>query len=130
MQIKEYCNEVKRTMADLGYKEKDNLHMIMGMTTEVGELTDIFKKNFAYKKDIDWFNAQEEIGDLMWYVANFCNLNGLNLEDILQTNVDKLKARYPEKFTEHLANNRDLQKEREILEKDFDGDIPVTLGRS
>ncbi len=116
MNIKEYCEAVKRTMADLGYREKDNLHMIMGMATEVGELMDIFKKNFAYKKEIDWVNAKEEIGDLMWYVANFCNINGFDIEEILQTNVDKLKARYPEKFTEEHAIYRNLEKERKILE--------------
>jgi hypothetical protein len=36
--------------------------------------------------------------------------------EAMQKNIDKLKARFPEKFTEELANNRDLVKEREILE--------------
>jgi hypothetical protein len=38
------------------------------------------------------------------------------MEELLQTNIDKLKARYPEKFTENDALNRDLNKERNILE--------------
>jgi NTP pyrophosphatase (non-canonical NTP hydrolase) len=117
MQINEYCKNAKRTLADLKYKEKDNLHMILGMLTEVGELADIFKKDLAYNKKIDWINAKEELGDLMWYVANFCNINNINLEEILQTNIDKLRTRYPEKFTEENAINRNLEAERIILEK-------------
>jgi NTP pyrophosphatase (non-canonical NTP hydrolase) len=116
MEIIEYCEKSKRTLANLGNKENDNMHMILGMLTEVGELADVIKKNFAYKKDIDWINAQEEIGDLMWYIANFCNINNFDLTKILQTNIDKLTARYPDKFTEHNAINRNLDKERTILE--------------
>lgn len=116
MEIKEYCELSKRTLANLKYKEKDNLHMVLGMLTEIGELADIIKKNLAYKKDIDWINAQEEIGDICWYVANFCNINGFDLTQILQANIDKLRSRYPEKFTEEKALNRNLDAERKILE--------------
>ena len=117
MEIKEYANEVKRTLADLGYKEKNNIHMLMGLSTEVGELTDIFKKNFAYNTKIDWVNVEEEICDIMWYLINLCNINGIDIEKALDKNISKLKARYPEKFDEELARNRNLELERKILEK-------------
>jgi hypothetical protein len=45
-----------------------------------------------------------------------CNIHGWNMEDILDTNIAKLEARYPEKFTEEAALNRNLEAEREILE--------------
>lgn len=107
-----------RTNAPLGdtYPMLTNVHMVMGMQTEVGELQDVFKKNLAYGKKIDWTNVKEEIGDLMWYIAEFCNTNGFDLEDILATNIAKLKARYPEKFTAENAINRDTDTERQILE--------------
>lgn len=117
MDIKKYAEEAKRTLPDLGYREKNNIHMLMGLSTEIGELTDIFKKNFAYRKDIDWINVSEELGDIFWYLVNFCNINLIDLEEILQTNIDKLKTRYPEKFTEKNALNRNLDAEREILER-------------
>jgi len=117
MQIKQYAEEIKRTLADLQYKEKNNIHMLMGLSTEVGELIDIFKKNLVYKVPIDWINAEEEVCDIMWYLINFCNINNINLEEILQTNIDKLRTRYPEKFTEENAINRNLEAERIILEK-------------
>lgn len=116
MRINDYCEQVENTRAELRNNDVDNVHMLFGIITEVGELMDAFKKNMAYGKDIDWVNVEEEIGDLMWYIAGFCNINDMDLEEILQKNVDKLKARYPEKFSKEKAINRDLEKERRILE--------------
>jgi len=117
MNLKKYAQEAKRTNAKLPSKKMDNLHMVLGMVTEVAELANIFKTNMAYGKKIDWINVQEEIGDAMFYLINFCNINNFDLENILQNNIDKLKSRYPDKFTEQHALNRDLKKERKILEE-------------
>jgi NTP pyrophosphatase (non-canonical NTP hydrolase) len=117
LDIKTYTEKSSRTCANLPSKQLDNLHMTMGMVTEVGELIDVFKKDLAYDKPFDWVNVKEEVGDLMWYVANFCRINNLDLEEILQINIDKLTTRYPEKFDVHKANNRDLDAERKILEQ-------------
>lgn len=117
MKIKQYLENAERTRSKLDNQQLDNIHMALGLVTEAGELADVFKKNLAYNKNIDWVNVQEEIGDLLWYVAGLCNINGFNLEKILQNNIDKLKSRYPEKFTSENAINRNLDKERKILEQ-------------
>ena len=96
-------------------KLANEIHMVMGITTETGEIVDPYKKHFAYGKVIDYVNVKEEIGDLMWYISNLCNLNDWNLEDILETNINKLRARYPDKFDADLAINRNLVKEKETL---------------
>jgi NTP pyrophosphatase (non-canonical NTP hydrolase) len=117
MNYKEYQKEAARTCANLKSETENNLHMMLGMQTETAELSDVFKKNLAYGKPIDWVNVKEEIGDLMWYIANFCTMNVIDLEQIMQTNIDKLRARFPEKFTQENALSRDLETERKILEK-------------
>lgn len=117
MEWKEYQKAAFRTNANLGDSLYDNLHMMLGMLTEVGELADVFKKNMAYGKEIDWVNVKEELFDLMWYVAGFCEFNDIDFEAGLQNNIDKLKARYPEKFTRDNANHRDLDTERQVLEQ-------------
>jgi len=117
MQIKEYVTLSERTCAKLDNQVLDTFHMLSGMMTELGELTDPFKKQLAYNKPVDFINVQEELGDMMWYIANFCRINNFDLEKILQNNIDKLKARYPEKFTVEDAINRNLDKERKILEE-------------
>lgn len=97
------------------------LHASMGLCTEAGEFQDVLKKHIFYGKPVDFVGLQEEIGDVMWYVALACNAMGVSLDKIMTTNIEKLRARYPERFTEEKAQNRDLEKERKILEGDSNG---------
>lgn len=92
------------------------VHAAMGMATEAAEFTDALKKHLMYGKPLDRVNLAEEVADCLWYCALAANTLGVKLEDIMQTNIDKLKARYPEKFTEANALARDLAIERKILE--------------
>lgn len=103
-------------MAKLPIRDWDEIHMVLGMVTEAGELADVYKKYIAYIKPIDYVNVKEELGDLLWYIANMCNILDLSLEDIFEINIAKLKARYGESFSEEKANTRDLLHERKILE--------------
>ncbi len=92
------------------------LHGTIGVMTEAGELLDCVKKHLYYGKPLDDTNAKEEIGDILWYLAQICNAKSWSMEEIMQANIDKLRARYPEKFTEDNAINRDLDAERQALE--------------
>lgn len=116
MEISKYQEKAARTCVKIDGAILDDLHMVLGMQTEVAEIADVYKKCIAYKKPLDFVNIKEEIGDVMWYIANLCNMNGWDLRDILTTNIAKLEARYPDKFTEEKAINRDLDIERDILE--------------
>ena len=117
MEIKEYQEKAKRTLANTKDSLTDDLHMILGMQTESAEIADVYKKHIAYGKELDLVNVKEELGDQMWYIANLCNLHGWDLRDIMSTNIKKLEARFPDKFSQEKALNRDLKTEREILEK-------------
>lgn len=117
MKLNEYVQWTNKTCASLESKLMDNVHMLFGLSTEIGELEDIYKKHIAYKKRIDIVNTKEEIGDIMYYLASFCRINNFDLEKILETNVQKLESRYPNKFSTKNALKRNLKKERKILEK-------------
>ena len=95
-------------------------HAGHGITTETGELMDTFKRFVYYGKPIDPVNVKEETGDLFWYLAILMDeldlRYGIKSQEILDTNIAKLKARFPQKFDESAALNRDLTKEREVLE--------------
>lgn len=117
MEIKEYQEKAKRTLAKTKDSLTDDLHMILGMQTESAEIADVYKKYVAYNKELDLINIKEEIGDMLFYIANLCNLHGWDLRDIMETNIKKLEARFPDKFSQEKALNRDLKTEREILEK-------------
>jgi NTP pyrophosphatase (non-canonical NTP hydrolase) len=92
------------------------MHAILGIMTELGEFADPFKKFIFYGKPIDRTNAIEELGDLLWYVAIAAAALHTTIAEVQRVNIEKLSKRYPEKFTEFLAVNRDLAAERETLE--------------
>jgi len=99
-------------------KIQDLIHASMGLVTEAGEFQDMLKKHLYYGRELDEVNLKEEIGDTLWYCAIALNALGTDFETVMQTNINKLKARFPDKFTEDNANSRNLDKEREILEKE------------
>jgi NTP pyrophosphatase (non-canonical NTP hydrolase) len=83
----------------------------MGLVTEAGELADMLKKHIFYGRNIDKVNAQEEIGDTCWYVGVAIDVLKTTMNDIMTKNIEKLRKRYPEKFTEEKANNRNIDNE-------------------
>ena len=82
------------------------LNGCLGLSGESGEALDMIKKFVFHEKELDEEHLKKELGDVMWYVAMICESVGFDLDDVMQTNVDKLKARYPEGFDTYLANHR------------------------
>ena len=82
------------------------LNGCLGLAGEAGETLDMVKKWLFHEKDLDLEHLKKELGDVMWYVAMLCDSFGFNLDEILQMNVDKLIARYPDGFDPDKANNR------------------------
>ena len=90
-------------------------HALSGLSDEVGELHKDLKAFCFYGKPLDRTRAKEEAGDVLWYLNLFLDEHGLTLEVVMQAIIDKLRARFPDKFTEQAANTRDLAKEYEAL---------------
>ena len=79
---------------------------LMGLCGESGEALDILKKHLFQGHDLDREHIAKELGDVAWYLAVSAYSIGYDLEDILQMNVDKLKARYPDGFNTELSQHR------------------------
>lgn len=92
------------------------LHGIIGKITEVGELADALLDVIKHPKKLDVINVREEVGDGLWYDAILLDAIGSSFEDAMRVNIAKLRARFPNKFTEYDALNRDLTAERKELE--------------
>lgn len=104
------------------------LHACLGMTTEVGEFTDMLKKHLFYGKKFDHVNGVEELGDTTWYVSLAIDALKTTMDEVITVNIEKLRKRFPEKFTEDLAINRDVDKEREFLEDSTKETTPSNRG--
>ena len=70
----------------------------VGMSAEAGEFTEIVKKIVFQGKPVNeenLFHMKRELGDIMWYVAQSCMGLNTSIDEIIEMNVEKLKARYP-----------------------------------
>jgi NTP pyrophosphatase (non-canonical NTP hydrolase) len=70
----------------------------LGLAAEAGEFIEIPKKIFFQGKaltDENVFHMKRELGDVMWYWINACRALNLNPNEVIEENVNKLKARYP-----------------------------------
>ena len=103
-------DRLERTMYDLSrYNFPDMggvLNACLGLSGEVGEFNDMIKKWIFHEKEIDIEHLKKECGDILWYIAMMCHSFNWNMDEIMQMNIDKLKARYPEGFDVDKANNR------------------------
>lgn len=84
----------------------DIIHASLGVSSEAGELSGAIKKHLIYGQPLDKLNIKEECGDILWYISLMLTSCGYTMESCMQDNIDKLKIRYPEKFTEELAKER------------------------
>jgi NTP pyrophosphatase (non-canonical NTP hydrolase) len=89
------------------------LHASLGMMTETGEVADLVKRWLYYGQGLDRERVGEELGDLLWYVALACDATGLSLQQVMDQNIKKLKARYPQRFTTERAAEEGRDKEGE-----------------
>lgn len=117
MQLAGRTNKTFPGGVHLSQEQMEVLHGSMGMVTEAGELMDALKKNLIYGAKLDKVNVQEELGDIGWYWILICRFYGWDPYKILKMNIEKLQLRFPNAFTEEDAMNRDLDKERALLEE-------------
>ena len=82
----------------------------IGIATEGGEFSEIVKKCIFQGKPLDdetKFHIKRELGDIMWYWVNSCRALGIDPNEVVEENVNKLKSRYPGgEFDVHYSENR------------------------
>lgn len=93
-----------------------NMH-IDGMTIDIGEMVDLLKKNLMYGKELNVEGIKEKLHSLSCEIEAALNVYDMSSDQARERNIQKLRARYGQKFTEAAALERDLKIEREILEK-------------
>lgn len=88
-------------------KQCHELHMILGLCGESGELLDAFKKHIIYQKDLDRVNVVEELGDIEFYLEGLRQAIGVTRDECLAANVAKLGKRYKNfKYSDQQAQER------------------------
>lgn len=70
------------------------LNGVLGLTGEAGECADIVKKNRFQGHELDKYHLKDELGDVLWYIAETASGLGITLEEVAQYNLDKLHKRF------------------------------------
>lgn len=80
-------------------------HALWGLAAEVGELQSLYQKKFQ-GDDFVPEHARKEVGDILWVLAEYCTGQGWDLGDVMQENIDNLRARYPDSFDPEYSLHR------------------------
>ena len=92
--------------------QKDVLiNAVMGLCGESGEAIDIVKKHLHQGHELDRDKLLKELGDIAWYLAEAATALDMDLETILERNIEKLRARYPEGFSPERSIHRSTQED-------------------
>lgn len=107
MNINEYQQLAMRTSNRTLTPIDHILNGALGVAGEGGEVADLVKKHLYQGHDLDLQHIAKELGDICWYIAETATAIGYDLEHIMQMNIDKLKARYPEGFDTERSLHRE-----------------------
>jgi len=107
-------DDLLRRINELRSTTNVNISLLMtagiGIASEGGEFNEIVKKILFQGKpltDAEVFHMKRELGDIIWYWTNACTALGLNPNDVIAENVNKLESRYPGgSFDAHYSENR------------------------
>ena len=106
MNANEYQKLAMTTLNPALDKKDVLINSVMGLCGEAGEAIDIVKKWLAHGHELDREHLAKELGDIAWYLAEAAYALGVDLEDVLRANIEKLKTRYPEGFSTERSINR------------------------
>lgn len=96
MEMNWYQVASSRTMPDFDDKGKANY--ALGLNGEAGELGELVKKNIFHGHPMDRDKFVKEAGDVYHYLAGLCLMYDVTLEEVANTNINKLLERYPKGF--------------------------------
>lgn len=108
-EMNQYQKDTARTL-NPNMAEKDLVTMLgWGIHDEAGEVVDILKKRLFHEHPKDTLREKVclEIGDLLWYIVRTASYFDIDMSDILATNIEKLRKRYPEGFDPQRSIHRE-----------------------
>ena len=103
----DYQRQAMKTLNSKLSRQEILINGVMGLCGESGEAIDIVKKHLFHGHPLDREALKKELGDVAWYLAETAYALDISLEEILSTNIAKLKQRYPEGFSVSASLNRE-----------------------
>ena len=105
MTINDYQELARRTQNAVLAPDYWVEHATWGLGSEVGEVLGLFQKT-RQGHQLDREKVIEELGDVMWFVAELCDCVDVSMDEVAARNVEKLRKRYPDGFSAERSINR------------------------
>jgi MazG nucleotide pyrophosphohydrolase domain. len=109
MDLNQYQDEMLRTAGDVSFSNENLTLGALGISGEAGEVTDYIKKIVFHGHELDKEKISLELGDVLWYLSYISKLIDVPLEKIADMNIEKLKQRYPDGFSQEKSINRQVK---------------------
>jgi len=93
------------------------LEIVIELNSLSAKLLDLFKKYSYYGKEINSTVVTELVFEIEDRLIELALRANSTLDEARYAVINKLRVRYPEKFTSELADNRNLEAERKELNK-------------
>ena len=106
MNFSEYQKAAMQTNGQISGSKEELLNACLGLSGETGEFCDMIKKVEYHGHPLDTTALRQEIGDILWYIAQACDALGFTMERIAEENIIKLRRRYMGEFSVEKSVNR------------------------
>ncbi len=106
MTLDEYQRAAARTINPRLSDEERLMDAAAGLSEEAGEVLGLVRKHLFMEHPLDRERVTRELGDALWCLAAVATSLGFTLDDIASTNVDKLRRRYPEGYSDEASRAR------------------------
>ncbi len=106
MNFSDYQSLAARTLGRDRTHEQQLANAALGLTGEAGETAELIKKHLFHDTPLDRDAMVKELGDCLWYIAAFATVLDIEMTEIAEQNIAKLKRRYPEGFDTDRSRNR------------------------
>lgn len=105
--LNQYQEYASRTAGAGGDGQQRLIIAALGLAGEAGEFANLIKKLTAHGHEIPTEELADELGDVLWYLAEAATAINITLGDIAEQNVKKLRQRYPKGFSSESSINRE-----------------------
>lgn len=106
MDLNEYQRAAALTLnGSLG--DRDRLaDAAAGLAEEAGEVLGLVRKHLYMGHDLDRERITRELGDVLWCLSAVAGAVGVTLDEVAESNVAKLRARYPDGYSDEASRKR------------------------
>ena len=103
MDLSDYQQAASRTINPSLDEAGRLMDAAAGLAEEAGEVLGLVRKHIYMKHPLDRERLRKELGDVLWCLAVVSGTAGFTLDEVAEANLAKLRARYPEGYSDEAS---------------------------